>query len=179
MKTSVRSRRMARHQQRLRGVSKLNLVSLMDIFTILVFFLLINSSDVEVLQTDKHIKLPDSTAEQKPAQTLVIKINDADLIVGNRPVAKVEAILGSADNEIGELREELVYQIKRRPELTEMEKQQGRAVTIMGDQAVPYQLLKKIMYTCAANEFRHISLAVNQLPRSDAAMLNGANGLAL
>ena len=46
-----------RHDQR-RGAQKkhsktatLNLVSLMDIFTILVFFLMVNSSEVEVLQT--------------------------------------------------------------------------------------------------------------------------------
>ncbi len=167
MKASVTARRMARHQQRMRGSSKLNLVSLMDIFTILVFFLLVNSSDVEILQTDKNIKLPESVAEQKPDQTLVVKVNGTDLLVGGRMLAKVEDIISRDETEIRELKDELKYQIERRPEMTDLEKERGRAVTIMGDKAVPYQLLKKVMYTCAANEFRHISLAVSQLPADD------------
>lgn len=56
MKQSLRAKRMAKHHRRLNQAPKMNLVSLMDIFTILVFFLLVNSSDVEVLQTDKSIK---------------------------------------------------------------------------------------------------------------------------
>lgn len=171
MRASVRSSRMARHQHRMRTNSKLNLVSLMDIFTILVFFLLVNSSDVEVLQTDKNIKLPESIAEQKPDQTIVVKVNGTDLLVGGRTLAKVADIVASDEVEIIELKEELVYQAERRPELTEREKEQGRAVTIMGDKAVPYQILKKIMYTCVANEFRHISLAVNQMPSDDSLLL--------
>ncbi|MGK0261262.1 MAG: biopolymer transport protein ExbD, partial [Candidatus Azotimanducaceae bacterium] len=58
-----------RRRSRGRGKGKtatLNLVSLMDIFTILVFFLMVNSSEVEVLQTSSDIKLPDSTSEQRP-----------------------------------------------------------------------------------------------------------------
>ena len=55
MKQSIRAKRMARHHSRLKKVPTLNLVSLMDIFTILVFFLLVNSSDVEVIETDKNI----------------------------------------------------------------------------------------------------------------------------
>ena len=32
----------------------------------------------------------------------------------------------------------------------------------MGDQTIPYELLKKIMATCAAADYRDISLAVSQ-----------------
>lgn len=171
MKHSRRARRMARHHKRLNKGSKLNLVSLMDIFTILVFFLLVNSSDVEVLQTSKDIKLPESVAEQKPENTLLIAVSPSDLMVAGRALATVEDLLqASADEEqkIAVLEQELKYQIQRRPELTELEKKRGRAVTIMGDQTVPYKLLKRIMVTCAANEYRHISLAVSQVPLESA-----------
>lgn len=47
--------------------------------------------------------------------------------------------------------------------MTEVEREKGRAVTIMGDQSIPYVLLKRIMSTCAANDYRNISLAVNQV----------------
>ncbi len=163
MKTSMRARRMARHQGRMKATSKLNLVSLMDIFTILVFFLLLNTGDVEVLQNDKTITLPESVSEQRPDTTLLVMVSKTDLLVAGRPMAKVADILQREGLNIVELEAELQHQAARRPQLTDGEKQQGRAVTIMGDQQVPYALLKRIMSTCAANDYRNISLAVNQL----------------
>ena len=162
MKESLRAKRMQKHHRRMGKMTSLNLVSLMDIFTILVFFLLINSSDVEVLSTEKSIRLPESIASQKPDTTLLIKVNNEDLLVGTLAVAKVKDILASPDLVIPLLEKELQYQAGRRP-ATELEKEKGRAVTIMGDQAVPYELLKRIMTTCAANDYRDISLAVSQI----------------
>ena len=72
MKKSQRAKRMARHLQRNKKGSKLNLVSLMDIFTILVFFLMVNQSDVKVMQSNKAIKLPTSVINNTPAETLVM-----------------------------------------------------------------------------------------------------------
>jgi biopolymer transport protein ExbD len=60
------------------------------------------------------------------------------------------------------LETELKYQASRR-ELTELEQTKGRAVTILGDQSVPYAVLKKIMTTSAANNYRDISLAVTRV----------------
>lgn len=171
MKTSVRARRMARHQGRMKANSKLNLVSLMDIFTILVFFLLLNTGDVEVLRNDKTITLPESVSEQKPDATLLVMVNNTDLLVAGRPLAKVADILQRGGLNIVELESELQHQAARRPQLTAAEKQRGRAVTIMGDQAVPYALLKRIMSTCAAHDYRNISLAVNQLAAASTATM--------
>lgn len=165
MKTSLRAKRMAKHHKRMGTMTKLNLVSLMDIFTILVFFLLINSSDVEVLSSEKSIKLPESIAEQKPDTTLLVKVNNEELLVGTRVIANVSDILAKPELVITELQEELEYQASRRP-ATEAEQEKGRAVTIMGDQTVPYGLLKRIMTTCAATDYRDISLAVSQITRS-------------
>lgn len=164
MKASMRARRMARHHRRMNKQSKLNLVSLMDIFTILVFFLMVNSGDVEVLQADKNIKLPESTAEVKPDITLLIKISASDLIVQGRKIASVDEVLASSGDRIRSLDKELQYQASRKPLMTEMEKERGRAVTIMGDQEIPYQLLKRVMTTCAQADYRDISLAVNKVP---------------
>ena len=60
-----RAARMDRHHKRHKQGVSLNLVSLMDIFTILVFFLLVNSSDVEVLPNAKDVQLPESIAEHR------------------------------------------------------------------------------------------------------------------
>ena len=164
MKSSFRARRMARAHRRSAQSSKLNLVSLMDIFTILVFFLMVNSGDVEVLQSDKNIKLPESVSEQRPDLTLLVKISPTDIIVQGRSIAKVDTVLSRDDAGIAELEKELQYLADRKPQLTDIEKEKGRAVTIMGDHNTPYKLLKRVMTTCAQTDYRDISLAVNAMP---------------
>ncbi len=169
MKQSLRAKRMEKHHRRLGGSSKLNLTSLMDIFTILVFFLLINSDDVEVLQNNDTIDLPESTSEQKPDTTLLILANGEDLLVNSQAIAKVPDLLNREATEIDELAEELAYRAQKAGPLTELEQKKGRAVTIMGDSSIPYELLKKIMTTCAANDYRDMSFAVAKVaaPETD------------
>jgi len=72
MKNTRRMKRMARNRKK---VSGLNLTSLMDVFTILVFFLLANSSSSEVVTAPKQIKMPDSIVETKPRETIVILVS--------------------------------------------------------------------------------------------------------
>lgn len=160
MKQSLRAKRMAKHHRRLSQVPGLNLVSLMDIFTILVFFLLVNSGDVEVLQTDKSIKLPASVSEQIPEENLLVVVNATDVLVGGRSVGKVSELQASAGDKFLPLETELKYLAQKAGPLKEKDKITGRPVTIMADQTLPYTMLKKIMATCAAAEYRAISLAV-------------------
>lgn len=164
MKQSIHAKRMARTIRRNRSVPKLNLVSLMDIFTILVFFLLVNSSDVEVLQSNKDIKLPESIAEQRPEDNLIVTVSQESILVGGRKVVDTAAIAKSKSSEIAALKKELEYLASRKPYQTPEDEEAGRDVTIMGDKAIPYDLLKKIMTTCAKSDYRNISLAVSQVP---------------
>lgn len=157
MKMSRRARRMQRHHGRLKGGS-INLVSLMDIFTILVFFLLVNSSDVQNIPSTKNVQLPESIAEQRPRETLFIVVSDTDLLVQGRKVAAVNEVLGSEENIIAALREELEYQAGRSGIPAEQEAR--REITILGDRHIPYRLLKKIMITCNSVDYNNISLAV-------------------
>lgn len=164
MKRSMHARRMARRQGRGKGVPKLNLVSLMDIFTILVFFLLVNSSNVEVLQNNKSIKLPESVAEQKPENNLVVMVSQQGIIINGRQIMSVAAARQSEGETIAPLQQELEYRASRKPYANEAARKKGRAITIMGDAAIEYTLLKKIMTTCAQSEYRNIALAVTQIP---------------
>lgn len=164
MKSSARARRMARSHGRFQQQARLSLVSLMDIFTILVFFLMVNSGDVEVLEADKNIELPESVSEQKPEIALTIKVSPEDIVVQGRRLDNVDAVLSQQGNLIASLSEELAYQAGRAPTMTEREEQVGRSVIIMGDQGMPYKLLKRIMTTCADSDYRDITLAVNTSP---------------
>ena len=151
-------RRRAR-QERKGKTAGLNLVSLMDIFTILVFFLMVNSSEVEVLQTSSQIKLPDSNSEQKPKNQLMISVDAEDLVVQGRSVAKVADVFGSESLVIDGLKTELEYQASRRGEMPEG----GFEVTVIGDKELPYWLLKRILMTCQTTDFAQVSLAVNKV----------------
>jgi len=162
MVKSGRAKRMEKHHKRNRGAGALNLVSLMDIFTILVFFLLVNSSDVQTLPNAKELQLPESIAEDKAKETVIIMIGETDLIVQGTPVAKVADVMATIGNDIPELREALLSQNDRVLRREAQDDIAGREVTIMGDKDIPYRLLKKVMATCTESDYGQISLAVLQ-----------------
>ena len=162
MVKSARAKRMEKHHKRNKGAGQLNLVSLMDIFTILVFFLLVNSSDVQTLPNAKELQLPESIAEEKAKETVVIMIGETDLIVQGTPVAKIADIMAIKGNDIPELREALLSQNDRVLRREAQEDIAGREVTIMGDKDIQYRLLKKVMATCTESDYGQISLAVLQ-----------------
>jgi len=161
MKMSRRARRMSRHHKRKKSIVAFNMVSLMDIFTILVFFLLVSSSDVEELQNSKDIRLPESTAETKPKSTLLVMVNNTDIIVKGRKIVAVDTIINSNNTTIPLLKQELLYHVDKFKRTNPGEKFTGE-ITIMGDRRIPYKLLKKIMVTCAKSSYTKLSLAVNQ-----------------
>ena len=162
MVKSARAKRMEKHHKRHKSSGALNLVSLMDIFTILVFFLLVNSSDVETLPNAKDLQLPESIAEEKAKETVVILIGEEDLIVQGAPVAKIADVMDMKGNDIPALREALKSQNDRVLRREAQDDIAGREVTIMGDKEIPYRLLKKVMATCTASDYGQISLAVLQ-----------------
>ena len=162
MVKSARAKRMEKHHKRYGRSVALNLVSLMDIFTILVFFLLVNSSDVETLPNAKDLQLPESIAEEKARETVVILIGEEDIIVQGTPVAKIDDVMAIKGNDIPALREALLSQNDRVLRREANEDIASREVTIMGDKEIPYRLLKKVMATCTRSDYGQISLAVLQ-----------------
>jgi len=153
---------MDKHHARNKNTVALNLVSLMDIFTILVFFLLVNSSDVETLPNAKDLQLPESIAEKKAKETVVILIGEVDILVQGKVVAKVKDVMKTKGNDIPALRQALKSQNDRVLRRAAQDEILGREVTIMGDRDIPYRLLKKVMATCTNSDYGQISLAVLQ-----------------
>lgn len=148
-------------QRRARGAQKqpsLNLVSLMDIFTILVFFLMVNANEVEILETTTAIKLPDSVSENSPEDRVSIEVSHDELIVQGKAVASIKDVMTSGDQKIEPLIAALT-EARRSPGLNAA----AGKVTIMGDKALPYDLLKRVMLSCQTANFTHIALAVNQV----------------
>jgi biopolymer transport protein ExbD len=153
----------------------LNLVSLMDIFTILVFFLLVNSQQVEVLPNAKDLELPESVAKQKSRETVVIMVTDEQILVQGRVVANVADVIRQDELVITGLKTALQNQTDRVLRRDAVADIADREVTIMGDKALPYRLLKRVMATCTAADYGQISLAVLQrAPAQQAAASDAA-----
>jgi biopolymer transport protein ExbD len=133
------------------------MVSLMDIFTILVFFLLVNATSTEVLPSPKNITLPEAAAEKLPALNLVIAVDERVIRLQGKPIVTVKDALKGDKNSIRPL-----FDALRLASTTVKGVADKKGVTIMGDQEIPYGLLKKIMLTCAGAEYTNISFAVTQ-----------------
>ncbi len=161
MRNTRRLKRMSRNRVKL---TKMNLTSLMDVFTILVFFLLVNSGSVELLEAPKDVKLPESVVETKPRETVVISIGQEDVLVQGQVVARVNDILqGQPDTmapltaRLAELKESIVG-----PNTLAVAETQE--ITILADKSVPFIVVRKIMSTCTDEGYENVSLAVIQKP---------------
>ncbi len=166
MKQSRRAIRMERHHKRNSRMPGINLVSLMDIFTILVFFLLVNSSDGEVLPSTRNVTLPESISENKPRQNVVVMITRQDILVQGSRVASLSDI---NDNQIiiEDLKSALEQQLQRKLLGNANGNTRPQEVTIMGNKQIPYNLLKKIMASCTDAGYERIALAVLQKAAGD------------
>jgi biopolymer transport protein ExbD len=162
MKTSRRIQRMERMARKQRALPKLNLTSLMDVFTILVFFLLVNSATTEVLQQPKQISLPDSVVESKPRETVVIFVGKEDVLVQGVAVARVADIEAMEDPEVAPISVRLAELSENVIGLSTQNVAESREVTVLADKSVPFSVVKKIMSTCTGQGYTRVSLAVIQ-----------------
>lgn len=159
LEVSRRARRMERHHK-IRRQSPLNLVSLMDIFTILVFFLLVNSSNTQQLPSNKDLTLPTSVAQKAPQETLVIAITKADILVQGRKVATVAEVVEDEKEDIPDLKRELDFLSGGSAVAAQAG---GRKITIMGDENISYALVRKILTTCRQANYTNIAFAATQI----------------
>lgn len=146
----------------------MTLVPFIDMLMILVVFLLVHTSDVDIIPNSKNISIPQSVAETKPRASVVVMITKTDLLVDGQSVASVAEINASNEPVIASLRAALTTQADR---VLADAAQQGiaeREVTIMGDRDLPYKLLKKVMATCTDANYGKVSLAVTERDRGRA-----------
>lgn len=142
--------------------SGLNLVSLMDVFTILVFFLLVNSSSSDVMEPPKNIKLPDSTVQAIPRETVVVMITPEEILVQGQAVAKTQEVIKSNDTVVSAVKERLLLQKKKVIGIKTKIVSESQEVTVLAHRTVPFRLMKKIMSSCTSAGYSKISLAVIQ-----------------
>ena len=158
MSMSNRARRMAQHHARHKADAELNLIPLIDILSVMVAFLLVYSTEVEVIQNTKGIEVPQSIAQAQPKESVVVMITKDQLFVQGELVASVADIKASTTALVEPLRDML-----KRPTIAgEIANKDlaNREITVMADKNLPYEILKKVMATCTAAAYGKISLAV-------------------
>jgi biopolymer transport protein ExbD len=159
--------RIKKHRQRGHHGSHMALVPFIDMLTMLVVFLLLHSSDVEILPNTKNITIPQSIADLKPRETVVILVTKEDILVNGRSVAKVAEVNSTtAQPVIEDLRLALKEQNDSSLRSAAQEDLADREVTIMGDKGTPFTVLKRVMATATAADFGKVSLAVIQRERN-------------
>jgi biopolymer transport protein TolR len=142
-----------------RSDAELNLIPLIDIMSVLVAFLLIYSTEVEVVQNSKGIEIPQSSAEVKPQSTVVVMITREHVFVQGEAVATIGEVQGGTTPLIEPLREML-----ERPLLAGVSDipLQSREITVIADKSLPFEVVKRVMATCSSSSYGKISLAVLQ-----------------
>jgi biopolymer transport protein ExbD len=162
-----RAARMARHHKRNKAEGEINLVSMIDMLTVLVFFLLVyTTTEVEILPSAKDVQLPESMAEENARDAVVVIISETEILMEGQSLGRISDILASKELIIPALKTALENQVARvltdDSDKTEEERIASREVTIMADKEIPYQLLKRVMATSTAADYGQLSLAVLQ-----------------
>lgn len=159
MRESRRMRRMSRNRKKPAG---LMLTSLMDVFTILVFFLLSNSSASEVVTAPKEIKLPDSIVEAKPRETVVIMVTPEAVLIQGDAIIGTSELMKQGNDQIPAIMKRLDDLQRNIIGINTRTAVDSKEVTILADRTIPFSVLKKIMSSCTLSGYGKISLAVIQ-----------------
>lgn len=160
MKNTRRLKRMARAKRN--NVGGLNLTSLMDVFTILVLYLLVNQASVHIEEPPKEVELPDSIAETMPRETVVVMVSDTAVIIREVEVISIVDLLANKGGVIVPVRDVLMRLKDEAPSGTPEAEEKAKEVTIMAHRKLPFKVLKVLMSTSTSAGYTKISLAVNQ-----------------
>ena len=148
--------------RKVREDAHLNLIPMIDILSVLVAFLLVYSTDVEVLQNPKGVMIPQSVTDVRPKQSVVVMVTKDALLVQGETVASLAEISDPHTQLIEPLRKVLQRPIAGLDAEARDATLTSREVTVLADKDLPYEVLRKVLATCTAASYGRIALAVLQ-----------------
>lgn len=137
------------------------LTSLMDIFIVLVLYLLVNQSDGVNIEPPSRVVLPDSAVDTMPRPSIMVVLSEQDVKIQGESVVSMAEVKASNQPEIEPIRQAIV-RIKTEAEQKKNQAGVATEVTIVADRGVPYKVLKKVMLSSSNAGYGKISFAVNQ-----------------
>ena len=157
MRDTRRMKRMERNSRKwqIMGLG-LNLIPMMDVLTVLVFFLLFHSFNSDM--PEAKIKLPDSVVETSPRETVHIVVTPEVVLVQGEAVVSTSRL---ADDSVGTVHE-VADRLRQLEPYLPQTAAENKELTLLADKTVQFKVLKKILSTCTASGYGRISLAVVQ-----------------
>ncbi len=159
---TLRAKRILRRNARRPGVASLNLVPMIDLFMVLVFFLLVTTSSIDNMRSPRELRLPTSLSLDQPRDMPIVMVTKQGVLVqGVQVMSLDDAIAAIADKPLAPVRAELL-------KVTLMSVQgAGDAgattrgeINVMADRDIPYSVLKKVLATCGELKFARIAISV-------------------
>lgn len=138
------------------------MVPLMDVFTILVFFLLVNSTASDVMEPPDSISLPASYVDSKPRETVAVMVTEKEILVQGEAVISTAEIMQTTETEIEAIMSRLLEQQNRVIGISERTVSDSTEVTVLAHKTIPFEILRKILSSCTHAGYEKISLAVIQ-----------------
>jgi len=146
---------------------KLNLTSMMDMFTIILVFLLKTfSTEGQLISPSDFLKLPNSRVEQPPEVGLDLVVSKQIILVNHEKVAALDDIISNnpavmENGIIKPLRDRLRFYSSqaKKMEVDYGVKFSGK-VMIQGDKELQYSELVKVMRTCGVSDYPNMRLVV-------------------
>jgi biopolymer transport protein TolR len=160
MRLLARIRSKRQHHLHGREDAELNLIPLIDILSVMVAFLLVYSTDVEVIQNTRGVQIPQSTAKAQPNQSVVVMITKDQLFVQGELVTDLQQVRDPATQIIEPLRAVLERPMLAADPAAAVAAMAAREITVLADKSLPYEVVKKVMETCTAATYGKMSLAV-------------------
>ncbi len=145
-------------------IKQLNITSLIDIFTILLVFLLKNYSvEGDIVTISPDLDLPSATVEKKPTRDFLIAVSSNYISVEQIHVVDLSK-LSAELLVIPELKRELVSNRERIEEIQKMNPAVAFTgkVLIQADKAIPFRIIKQVMWTCGDSGYQNISLVLHK-----------------
>ncbi len=159
MRDSRRMERMERNNRKGTGLG-LNLIPMMDVLCVLVFFLLFQSFNGDI--PEARIALPESVVETRPRETVVIMVSPDVVLVQGEAVISTPELLDDSIGTVHEVTERLAQLERNIIGISTKTVAESKEITLLADETIPFKVLKKIMSTCTAFGYGRISLAVAQ-----------------
>jgi biopolymer transport protein ExbD len=138
----------------------LNLIPMMDVLCVLVFFLLFHSFNGDM--PEQRIALPDSVVETRPRETVVIAVSPEAVLIQGEAVISTSELLNDRIGTVHAVRDRLKQLELNSTGMSTGTAAESREITLLADKTIPFKVLKKIMTTCTASGYGRISLAVEQ-----------------
>lgn len=171
-------RRHKRKQAMRANTARLTLTSLIDIFTLLVCFLLVGFQGEAQIPSIKGLALPISSSYAPPESSLTMVVTATEIRINEKLVQSLvltpsaTSVAGAASSSEESFYSPLAFVLSQ--EAKKFKPSQivngspERTVIILADQNIPYATLHQIMIVCSQQHFGRIAFAVNKEAKKNA-----------